>query len=249
MDNPTIPFSDTTQFRPTDVASTIFDGDDAEVGVPLPSTFTTTLSPSLLSDLKRFADEPGGTELLPVLAASVRHARPLALHLQHGRSVLRLSVFPRDQLFHCPQNLCALSHAELARLRLVHVEPEGLLAPFAPDGSRCSTLEFGALAPLLWLLALHGARGELLPEIAGTVSYRLAPGVTMRGLPIDRSDMPLLQHLQRSTSSLDELAGWTVLDPTRVRRLLNALYLQSGLIISRAFTVPPRDAAAARPQR
>jgi hypothetical protein len=243
MDNPTIPYSDTTQFRPTDVPTTILDDEDT---LP-PSTFTTTLSPSLLSDLKRFADEPGGTELLPVVAASVRHAKPLALHLQHGRSVLRLSVFPRDQLFHCPVNLCTLSHAELARLRLIHVEPEGTLAPFAPDGSRCSALAFGALAPLLWLFALHGARSELLPEIAGTVRYRLAPGVAGRGLPIDKSDMPLLQHLQRSASSLDELAGWTVLDPARVRRILNALYLQSGLIISRAFTPPSPSALPARP--
>jgi hypothetical protein len=107
MDNPTVPFSDTTQFRPTDVASTIFDGEADELQ---PSTYTTTLSPSLLSDLKRFADEPGGTELLPVLAACVRHARPLALHLQHGRNVLRLSVFPRDQLFHC-RRTCARCRA------------------------------------------------------------------------------------------------------------------------------------------
>lgn len=245
MDNPTVPFSDTTQFRPTDMVSTIFAGED---DAPVPSTFTTTLSPSLLSDLRRFADEPGGTELLPVLAACVRHARPLALHLQHGRGVLRLSVFPRDQLFHCPENLCALPSFELARLRLVHVEPETLLAPFAPDGSRSSSLQFGALAPLLWLLALHGARSELLPEIAGTVRYRLAPGVAVRGLPIEKCDMPLLQHLQGSPASLDELASWTVLQPARVRRLLNALYLQSGLIISRAFTVPPRDPAIDRPR-
>ena len=242
MDIPTLPFADTTQFNPTDAASTIVqDGDSLP-----PSTFTTTLSPSLLSDLRRFADEPGGAELLPVLAASVRHARPLALHLQHGRSMVRLSVFPRDQLFHCPLNLCALSHAELARLHLVHVEPEGLLAPFAPDGSPCSTLEFGAMAPLLWQLSLHGARSELLPEIAGTVRYRLAPGASVRGLPVDKCDMALLQRLLGGPASLDELAGWSVLEPARVRRLLNALYLQSGLIISRAFMAPERDAPAAR---
>ena len=116
MDNPTVPFSDTTQFRPTDVASTIFDGEADELQ---PSTYTTTLSPSLLSDLKRFADEPGGTELLPVLAACVRHARPLALHLQHGRNVLRLSVFPRDQLFHCPENLCAPPSTASASLPVI----------------------------------------------------------------------------------------------------------------------------------
>jgi hypothetical protein len=245
MDSPTLPFAETTQFNPTDAASTVFDGVDS---LP-PSTFTSTLSPSLLSDLKRFADEPGGTELLPVLAASVRHARPLALHLQQGRGVVRLSVFPREQLFHCPVSLVALSHAELVRLRLVHVEPESLLAPFAPDGSHCSALEFGALAPLLWRLSLHGARAELLPEIAGTVRYRLAPGAAMRGLPIDKCDMPLLQRLHSTPSTLEELCGWAVLEPVRVRRLLNALYLQSGLIITRALCVPVRAATLERARR
>jgi hypothetical protein len=242
MDTPTLAFADTTQFRPTDVVGT-----DGDPGEPLPpSTFTSTLSPSLLLDLQRFADGGGGAELLPALAASVRHARPLALHLQHGRSVLRLSVFPRDRLFHCALPLCALGHGELARLRLVHLEPESLLAPFAPDGSHASALEFGALAPLLWLLALHGSRDELLPEIGGTVCYRLSPGLDLRGLPIERRDMPLLQRLRQTPSSMDELIAWSVLDPARVRRLLNALYLQSGLIISRAFTVPPQDEASAR---
>lgn len=242
MDTPTLPFADTTQFRPTDVFGT-----DAGLDEAPPSSFTSTLSPSLLLDLQRFADRPGGAELLPAIAASVRHGQPLALHLQHGRSVLRLSVFPRDRLFHCPLALCALGHGELSQLRLVHLEPEGLLAPFAPDGSHASALEFAALGPLLWLLALHGSRDELLPEIGGTVCYRLSPGLDLRGLPIDRRDMPLLQRLRQTPSSMDELSRWTVLAPARVRRLLNALYLQSGLIISRAFALAPPGEAGVPP--
>lgn len=243
MHAPTLPFADTTQFRPTDAGSTLPEAGDA---LP-PGSVTSTLSPSLLLDLQRFSDQPGGAELLPAMAASVRHTRPLALHLQHGRGVLRLSVFPRDRLFHCPLDLAALSNADMARLRLLHLEPEGLFAPFAPDGSPASALAFGALAPLLWRLALHGSRSELLPEIAGSVRYRLAPGTALSGLPIERCDMPLLQRLRQGASTLDELAGWSVLDAARVRRLLNALYLQSGLIISRAFALPPQDAAPARP--
>ena len=245
MPLPTLAPCETTQFSPTDVECTLLDAPSPA----MPRGVISTLSPSLLSDLKRFADAPGGTELLPALAASVRHARPLTLHLLRGSSLVLLSVFPREQLFHCTLDLCSVPAAELARLRLLHVEPESPLAPTGAAVLRSRAAEFGVLGPLLWRLALHGARGELLPEIAGPVRYRLAAGAGLRGLPFDPRELGLLQRLRSRAASLPELAAATALEPAQLRRLLNALYLQSGLMVTRAFSLPPADAAAASPRR
>lgn len=57
-----------------------------------PSTMSSTLGSSLLSDLRRFAHEPGGAELLAVLAVVAAG----------------VSVLPREQLFHCTVDLCEL---------------------------------------------------------------------------------------------------------------------------------------------
>jgi hypothetical protein len=242
----TLPLSETTQFSPTDLLH-----GGVERQEPVPSgNFSSTLSPSLLSDLKRFADDTGTTDLLPAMAASVRHGKPLALQIQHGRSIVRLSIFPRDQLFHCAVNLSAMTPALLSQLRLVHIEPEYMLAPFGSDGRPASSLAFGTLGTLLWMLALYGARDELLPEIAGAVRYRLAANLSTHGLPIEMPAMPLLQRLRDTALSVEEMARWTVLGSSQIRRLLNALYLQSGLMITRAFPVPgpsPRTARFGRP--
>lgn len=238
----TLPLTETTQFSPTDLLH-----GGAERPEPVPSGhFSSTLSPSLLSDLSRFADDTGTTDLLPVMAASVRHGKPLALQIQHGRNIVRLSVFPRDQLFHCAVNLSVLTPVLLSQLRLVHIEPEYMLAPFASDGRPASTLEFRTLGSLLWALALYGARDELLPEISGAVRYRLAANLSTRGLPIAISAMPLLQRLRDTALSLEEMTRWTVLGPSQIRRLLNALYLQSGLMMTRAFPVPGPGTRTAR---
>jgi hypothetical protein len=185
--------------------------------------------------LRRFSDDPCGTEILAVMAASVRHAKPVAVHLQNGRSVIIASVFPREQLFECKTDLCALAPGELFRLRLVHVEPEDPLESHEAQADAAGPVRFAPLGPLLWLLAMHGATSDLLPELAGPARYRLSASLSLAGLPIDNVTLPLLQRMRSRPASLEELAGWTVLRRPRVRRLLNALYLQSGLMITRAF--------------
>ena len=59
-------------------------------------TRLSSLNPSLLQDLLRFEQDGRHTELLEVLAACVRHARPLAVHLQCGMRVVPLTVFPQN---------------------------------------------------------------------------------------------------------------------------------------------------------
>ena len=239
----TIPMAPSTQFSPTEAfADSVPDG-SAFADLDLESH--STLSASLLADLRRFGEEGDTTDLLPALAASVRHGKALALTLRRGSGLVRLSVFPRAQLFHCTVDLCALPGDELAQLQLVHVEPEVALSPLPMEGAPVNPTQFAPLPPLLWLMAEYGAHTELLPEIAGRVRYRMAPGFSPRDLPIEPSAMPLLQRLRSTTSSLQDLVEWTVRGPSRVSRLLNALYLQAGLMVLR---VSPKSTVPAWPQ-
>jgi hypothetical protein len=202
-----------------------------------PCGFRSTLSPSLLSDLRRFAEGPAASDLLPVLAASVRHAQSLALHLVHADGVIKLSVFPRDQLFHCFTDICALSARAMTQLQLVYVEPEISLDPSHDLALPTTARRFGALRELLWSLAMHGPHSELLPEIGGPVRYRLSPVFSIGKLPVEQSMQVVMQRMRNEPASLDQLAGWSILGRFRVKRLLNALYLQSGLVISRSPTL------------
>ena len=208
----------------------------------VPCGFRSTLSPSLLSDLRRFAVGPAGSDLLPVLAASVRHAQSLALHLAHAEGVIRLSVFPREQVFHCHSDICVMSARALSQLGLVYVEPELTLDPTSGAGLPTTGRRFDSLRKLLWSLAIHGSHDELLPEIGGSVRYRLSPAFSIGKLPIEPSMLAVLQRMRNEPASLDQLAGWSILGRLRARRLLNALYLQSGLVISRSPSLWQRSA-------
>jgi hypothetical protein len=97
------------------------------------------------------------------------------------------------------------------------------------------------LAPLLWELAMRGLRRDLLPEIAGPAVYRVAPGLDTASLPASGAVMAAIQRLARQGTSLRELADWPGMDRERATRLLNALYLQSGLIVSRSHPDAVRD--------
>jgi hypothetical protein len=92
---------------------------------------------------------------------------------------------------------------------------------------------YAPLAPLLWELALRGARAELLPEIAGQAAYRISPGVNLRALDLSGSLAVAVSRLRRETTNLREIALWPGFDRERAMRLLNALYLQAGLMVSR----------------
>ncbi len=200
--------------------------------VPI-STYSSTLSPSLRSDLQRFADDPAQNGLLAALAASVRHARPLSLHVRSGGGEGLLSVFPREQLFRSFMDLSAMPLHEFVSLRLQHVDPAAPLDPLASGSLRVRRLE--PLGPLLWRVATGGPTAELLPEIAGPARYRLSLGFSPRGLPIDPVALPILRCLREQPATLQELADATALGPDGARRLLNALYLQSGLMITRSL--------------
>lgn len=191
------------------------------------------LSLSLLADLSRFEHAGQASEALEVLAACVRHAQHVVVHLQMGDSVVPLTVFALDRLVHSPVDVEMLLQRP-TELRVLHVEPAILRPPGDDELSLVGEGQhYHSLRPLLWELSLRGARSTLLPEIAGPVAYRAAPGIDLTGLRVAGALPAAIQKLQSDRYTLREMADWPGFDAERASRLLNALYLQSGLIVSR----------------
>ena len=212
------------------------------------NTRLSSLNPSLLEDLLRFdhPDRPGARlEPLEVLAAAVRHGRRLRLHLKHGERVIPVTVFPQERLVHCPLALSLLLAMPLAEMEVLHVQPAPIGAPDDSGAPVPMTPEqaqyYGALGPVMWELALRGAREALLPEIGGNAAYRIAPGSDLTGLTRTGTLAAAVTRLQRETTNLRELAGWPGFDKGRAMRLLNGLYLQAALMISRTHPAATND--------
>lgn len=199
------------------------------------STRLSTLQPSVLQDLLRFERQGRSSELLEVIAASLRHGRDLLVHVAHSHHVLPLTLFPRARLVHAPLPLATLLSLRLDTLGVLQVEPALLCAPGrrtrvpAADAAACGPLDL-----LTWELALRGALGRLLPELAGAAAYRLTPAADLRALGLTGSLAAAVARLARESTNLREIAGWPGFDRERAMRLLNGLYLLSALIISRA---------------
>jgi hypothetical protein len=201
-----------------------------------------SLSPSLLMDLQRFELDGRQTDLLVVLAACMRHARALAIHLECGPRVVPLTVFPYERLVHAPLAMHELLASRLSELQVLQVEPAVLRPPGDPEQALVGRLQqYAPFGPLAWALALRGAREELLPEIAGVAAYRLAPGAALRGMNLSGALLAAVQRLQRDTTNLREMSEWPGFERARAMRLLNALYLQSALIISRSHPAANGD--------
>lgn len=197
-------------------------------------TRLSSLNPSLLQDLLRFEQEGRRTELLEVVAAGVRHARPLAIYLQSCGRVLPLTVFPHERLVHCPMAMSEFLEQPLSDMVVLRVEPAVLRAPGDPEEALVGEPHlYQPLGPVTWELAMRGSREELLPEIAGPAVYRLAGSVSLRELNLSRAAYHALQHLVRRSMSLRELADLAGMDRPQSQRVLNALYLLGGLIVSR----------------
>lgn len=192
-------------------------------------------SPSLLADLPRCEQPGGGYEVVEVVAACVRHSTRLTIHLQCSEWVLPLTIFPRERLAHCPIGLNELAERHLSMARVMHLEPAVLRPPGDPlHGLIGDRHLYHLLAPLLWELALRGPRPGLLPEIAGPAVYRVAPSLELDELAVTGVLKAAIARLRLQSIPLNGIAAWPAFDRERASRLLNALYLQAGLIVSRS---------------
>jgi hypothetical protein len=192
------------------------------------ATHLHSLNASLLQDLMRFGPEKGhGLELLEVLAAAVRHGRPLKLHLEHGFQVMPMTVFPVLRTVYTPLPTAQFLNLRLPELRVLQVQPENQEAEQTSGHA-------GSLGWMLWELSLRGSRSALLPEIAGVAAYRVAPSSSFDGMGLTGSMAAAVEKLRQQSSSLREIANFPGFDEDRASRTLNALYLQAALIVSRS---------------
>lgn len=241
MFEPTIPAGEPELMRASTYQRYLeeLDADAPPGGV---SSRIASLGPSLMADLLRFENEAGGSELLEVMAACVRHTKRVTMQLQNGDRVVPLTVFPHERLVHCPLALDELLGKDAAELRVMHIEPALRRPPGDPEAELVGDDEqHHALTPLLWDLAMRGLRRNLLPEIAGPAVYRVVPALDIAALPISGALLASVLRLQRQAAGLRELSDWPGLDRDRAIRLLNALYLQAGLIVSRTHPDAVRE--------
>lgn len=231
MFEPTIPFGEPELMRVSAFRRYLDEQDGSAAG---PSSRLVSLSPSLMADLMRFEQDGGASEALEVLAACLRHARDVSVHLAWDGRVVPLTVFPHMRMVHSPVDIATLLESRLDELRVMYVEPATLRPPGDDEATLVgASADHFPLGHLLWELALRGNRGTLLPEIAGPAAYRLAPGLDLGGVRLTGALLAAVERLQRTTTTLRDMADWPGFDRERAARLLNALYLQSGLIISR----------------
>jgi hypothetical protein len=200
------------------------------------------LSESLQADLFRFEQRGESSEVVEVIAACIRHSSRVAIHLQCSERVVPLTVFPQEQLVHCPMDMNELMDRQLSLLRVMHIEPATLRPPGHDEHELIGEARmYHPIGPLLWELAMRGPRRELLPEIAGPAVYRVSPGLDLTALPVTGAIKATIERLRRQATALSTVASWPAFDRERAARLLNALYLQAGLIVSRSHPDAVRD--------
>ena len=195
---------------------------------------------ALVADL-RHPQAGDGHEPLEVLAACVRHGRRVTLHLQCGEFVLPLTVFPPERLVLCHIDLLDHLLGHLDGAGLLMLEPAVVRPPGKDDAAPPGPALHHALGPVLWQLAIRGLRATLLPEIAGPAAYRVAPGLDVAGFALPNAEAAAVYRLRRESATLRSVSGWPGFDRGRATRLLNALYLQAGLIVSRAHPSARRE--------
>lgn len=200
------------------------------------------LSTSLLADLARCETHQRDSDAVEVIAACIRHSSQVTIFLQCGERVVPLTVFPSIRLVHCPMDMSELIERHLSQLRVMNVEA----ATLRPPGDSQRELigeerQHYPLTPLLWALAIRGPRRELLPEIAGPAVYRVSPTFDITGLAASGALAAAIERLGRQATPIGGVAGWPGFTRERAARLLNALYLQAGLIISRSHPDATRD--------
>ena len=199
----------------------------------------TLLPTTLLADLRRLDADPDSNDALEVVAACMRHRQAALLFMGHEGLVWPVTLFPQQMLYHAPRDLLAQAAGRgLASLQVLSAEPPGVRTPgsWLDDVHEAGTAraQYRPLSALLWGLALQGPRTTLLAEIGGVAAYRAIRSPVEDGLVAPGALRPAAERLRRETVALRTVAGWPGMSVERASRLLNALYLISALIASRA---------------
>lgn len=195
----------------------------------------TVLPTTLVSDLRQLDLQRESHDVLEVLAACLRHRQSALLCLRYEDLVWPLTVFPLEGLYHSPRALARAKPQSLAQSVLLSCDPPGLRPPGHWMHERIAGAEaYHALPPLLWRLALEGPRADLLHEVSGNAVFRVLRDPASPDLPTPGALGPTIDRLRRESAPLRKVAQWPGMSFERASRLVNALYLTSNLIVSRA---------------
>ena len=200
----------------------------AQLGEP------TMLPTTLLADLRHLEARREDGDVLETLAACMRHRQAALICLQYEDLVWPVTVFPGELVYHSPRDMSLATPDGLAGLKVLSCDAPGLRPPGHWMHERVGRMEhYHPLKPLLWNMALNGPRNELLTEIAGNAAYRVTLSRESR-LFAPGALGPAAERLRTDTASLRDIAKWPGMSVDRASRLLNALYLISGLMVMRA---------------
>ena len=196
---------------------------------------------SMRADLQR----PKGGEVdepLEVMASCVRHGKRVTIHLRCEEFAVPVTLFPTEALLHCPEDLLEFVYTHLSSVSVLMVEPAMLRPPGADELPAAGAPKLHhRLTSVLWKLATRGLRRTLLPEIAGPAAFRIAPGLDVGGLALTTAEAAAVYRLRRESATVRTIAEWPGFDRLHAVCLLNGLYLQSGLIVSRSHPSAIRD--------
>jgi hypothetical protein len=195
----------------------------------------TLLPTTLLADLTRLQADQSTNDVIEVIAACMRHKEAALLCFLYEDLVWPVTLFPSHYLYHSPRDIAHSNSRGLGAVSLLSADPPGVRPPGHWMHERVAdTSQYRPLGRLLWTMAMYGPRSDLLHEIAGRAAYRLVPSRLAEPLDTHGALGPAVQRLQRESVSLRELATWPGLSVDRASRLLNALYLNGGLMVTRS---------------
>ena len=194
----------------------------------------TLLPTTLMADLRRLESAGDEGDALEIVAACMRHHEAALVCMQLDGLVWPITLFPTQGVYHSPSDLLASKGVALGRLTALTTEPPGLRPPGDVKHDRVGDpAHYHPLPQLLWALALHGGRSDLLTEISGAAAYRATRRLADEGITATGAVRSAAETLLHETVSLRTIAGWPGMSLERAKRLLNGLYLVSALRITR----------------
>ncbi|WP_309624913.1 hypothetical protein, partial [Methylibium sp.] len=163
-----------------------------------------------------------------------RQREAALLYLRHEECVWPVSLFPAQMQYHSPRDMALADADGLADLSLIQFEPPGVRPPGHWMHERVGAARhYHDLVPLLWSIALHGPRRQLLAEIGGTAAFRALRNPIKDGLHASGAVGAAIERLRRESVAMRDVAAWPGMSTERASRLLNALYLASSLMVTR----------------
>jgi hypothetical protein len=207
----------------------------------------TVLPTTLVAELSQLQRQQRSNDALEVVAACTRQRESALILLRHRDLVWPLTLFPRSNLYHLRRPFIDELAAGSRDLEVISVEPAGLRPPGhlmherIADGSG-----YRHLPPLLWALAMHAPRVNVLDDIAGRAAYRVSAEFVDEGIMLAGALGPTLRRLRSEIASLKEMATWPGMDRERAARVLNGIYLLGGLIVLRSHSAARHDTSVDR---